>query len=83
MSNETEVLMTGKLTKKFLMGLREGLYLVSNLFSSRFKPIYADIVAPLSERVKQWKVIIEMSVDQRLCRVFKSKEDYEIWEKQA
>lgn len=71
------ILMREKLTKKFLMGLPEGLYLVSNTGWSPEEPEFIEKVSPLSKRDEQWKRIIEAHVDQRLCNVFRTKKDYQ------
>lgn len=69
--------MGGKLTKKFLMKIPDGLYLVSNLVDNKAKSIFIEKVSPLSEREAQWKRILSASVNQRKCHVFKTEEDYE------
>ena len=62
-----------KLTKKFLMQLPEGVYLVSNLYRSsnrKVNPDFEEKISPLSERNEQWKRIVEASANHRLCNVF-------------
>lgn len=70
-------LMDGRLTKKFLMGLPEGLYLVSNMILGPDKSIFSEKVAPLSEREEQWKRIAKVGADQRLCYVYRTEDDYQ------
>ena len=70
-------LMREKLSKKFLMGLPEGVCLVSNIGWSPDEPEFIEKVSPLSKRDKQWKRIVEAHVDQRLCNVFSTKKDYQ------
>ncbi len=74
-------LKSGLLTKDFLMGLEEGLYLVSNIRDFQSKPIYDDYVAPVSERESQWESIVQTSAHQRLCYVFKDKEEHESFQR--
>jgi hypothetical protein len=69
----------GDLTKRFLMDLPEGLFFVSNIYLTGFKPAIAEEVVPMSLRVKQWERIVKVGADRRLCYVFKSRHDYEIW----
>jgi hypothetical protein len=66
-----------KLTKNFLMGLPEGLYLVSNTGWSPDQPEFIEEVAPRSGRNEQWKRIVEAHVDQKLCMVFRTRKDYQ------
>jgi hypothetical protein len=70
-------LKSGKLTKKFLMGIEEGLFLVSNIGHTPLQPVLAEKVAPINNREYQWARIIEVGANNRLCHVFKSKVDYE------
>jgi hypothetical protein len=74
-----KALFSDKLTKKFFMKLPEGLYLVSNLHKNLFQSMFGEEIAALGQREKQWKRIVEAGVSQKLCYVFKTKEDYEIW----
>jgi hypothetical protein len=67
----------GKLTKKFLMDLKKGLYIVSNVHHSPMQSILAESVVDLQSREYQWKRIIEVGANGRLCYVFNSKADYE------
>ncbi len=70
-------LKSGKLTKKFLMDIDEGLFLVSNIGYTPLQPVLAEDVAPINEREYQWAKIKKVGASGRLCRVFKSKDDYE------
>ena len=79
MSKDVETIMSGKLTKKFLMGLPENAYIASNLFIQKGISVYDDKVAPMLKRDVQWKKIVEASVDQRMCHIFKTKADYKKW----
>jgi hypothetical protein len=72
---------TEKLTKKFLLSLPKGVYLVSNAYVSLNKSVFAEYVEPLSTRDEQWKRIVASSASQRLCYVFKSQGDYESYHK--
>lgn len=68
-----------KLTRKYLMSLSEGLYLVSNLYLNPMQSYFAEEVAPLNLRKDQWKRIIEANAHQRLCYVFESEKEYKKW----
>ena len=74
-----KILNREKLTKKYLMQLPEGLYLVSNIHDTRFQARFAGEIAALDQRGSQWKKIVAAGVSQSLCYVFKTKKDYEIW----
>ncbi len=76
MASDSDPLVTGKLTKKFLMELHEGLYLVSNIHHSPMKSIYAENVVSPNLREQQWRQIVETGANGRLCYVFRRKEDY-------
>jgi hypothetical protein len=72
--------MTVKLTKKILMAAPEGAYLVSNCYSeSTARSIFEEIVSPLAGRVNQWERIVTTNADQRTCRVFPTKKEYQEW----
>jgi len=71
-----------KLTRKYLMSLTEGLYLVSNLWHNSTQPYFAENVAPINLREKQWDRIKNVNADQRLCNVFKSKKEHTKWREQ-
>lgn len=68
-----------KLTKKFLMKLQSGAYVVSNCFIIKGVPVYAGRVTPLYQRGKQWKTIVDLSVNQKLCNVFANRKAAEQW----
>jgi len=77
--DKDKVLYREKLTKKFLMQLPEGLYLVSNTHENRFQSKFAEEIAAFDQKGNQWKKIVAAGVSQTLCYVFKTKKDYEIW----
>jgi hypothetical protein len=68
-----------KLTKGFLMSLPAGVYLVSNCFADPQNSIFAEHVAPLSERGAQWVRIRASHADQRNCHVFKDEMQFRNW----
>ena len=68
-----------KLTKKFFLNLEQGLYLTSNCYEVPGKPAFASKVAPLSQRSEQWKKIVKVRADQRLCNVFENENDHKKW----
>jgi hypothetical protein len=82
MFKDIEPIMSRKLTKKFFMELPENVYIVSNLFIQKDVSLYDDKVASVSKREIQWKKIVETSVDQRKCHIFRNKADYKKWLKQ-
>ncbi len=67
-----------KLTREYLMSLKEGLYLVSNIMYNS-QPYFAEKVAPLNLRKDQWDRIKKADVHQRLCHVFESEKEYTKW----
>ena len=72
-----------KLTKKYLMSLPEGLYLVSNLFFNPMQSSFIEKVAAPNLRKDQWNRIVEADVHQRLCHVFETEKEYENWLSEA
>ena len=72
-------LLSGKLTKRFFMGLREGLYVVSNGGRSPARPCFEGYTAPPEKREKQWQSIRATGADNNLCRVFGSRRDYDAY----
>jgi len=68
-----------KLTKKYLMSLPEGVYLVSNIFRDPVQSSFAEKVDPLNLRKDQWNRIVEADVQQNLCHVFKTEDEYKKW----
>jgi len=74
-----KIMVRKKLTKKFLMNLPEGTYLVSNVFYQYGIPVYTGVVSAIGVRERQWRAIVEVSANQRLCYVFKSEEDAGQW----
>ncbi|HOQ41981.1 MAG TPA: hypothetical protein PK178_07495 [Smithellaceae bacterium] len=74
-----KVLHREKLTKKFYMQHPEGLYLVSNIHDNRFQSIFEEVITSLNQREEQWKRIVSAGASQKLCCVFKTKENYDTW----
>jgi hypothetical protein len=68
-----------RLTKKLLMELDEGMFLVSRSVSDDNEPIFVEEVSQLSEREEQWKRIISASANQRACQVFTDENTYKIY----
>ena len=73
------MLKRAKLTKRLLMKLNTGTYIMSNVFYKKDMPIYAGRVVPLPLREKQWETIVDLAVDQRICRIFANKAAGEKW----
>ena len=69
-----------KLTKKMFMALPTGGLLVSNCMVSRKKSVFEEAIEPEGPaRSRQWDRVIAAGASQRLCRVFRSREDYSAW----
>jgi hypothetical protein len=58
------------------MSLTPGVYLTSNVALMPGQPIFAETVAPPEEREAQWKRIVAVRVNNQLCNVFQTPEDY-------
>jgi hypothetical protein len=69
-----------KLTKKYLMSLPEGVYLVSNIYPNNpMQSRFAEKVTPPNLRKDQWDRIIKADVHQRLCDIFETEDEYKKW----
>ena len=79
MAKNSSPIMCEKLTKRFFMNLRQGLYLTSNCYERKGKPVFAERVAQLSRRILQWKEIVKVRADQRKCNVFEKENDHKEW----
>ena len=68
---------SGKLTKKFFMGLPEKVFLVSNCYEDAIRPIFSEhVAAPGVPRQMQWEKIKSAYADQRHCDIFDSENDF-------
>ena len=76
MTRDTYAL-SDNLTKAFLMSLREGAYLVSNVYWCLGMPMFAEPVAALAERQQQWLRIRDAGVNGCRCFVYHSQKEYE------
>ena len=65
------------LTKSFLAELDTGLYLVSNTYVGENTPNFAEYVVAQEKRPEQWEKIKAAKAEQRICHVYRRKEDYE------
>ena len=65
-----------RLTKKCFLSLPCGVYLASNVALTPGQPMFAETVAPLDEREAQWKRIVAVRVNNQLCNVFQTPQDY-------
>lgn len=73
-------LRSAKLTKKFLMSLPSGVYLMSNMVAPDRDSVFrAYVLSPASEREKQWQIIKLAGADNRLCRLFKTEKQALAW----
>lgn len=70
----------GRLTRRFLMTLETGLYIVSNCYehvgAGRYEPCFRESVVPPEARNEQWARIKSAYVDGRLCDVLSRETDY-------
>jgi hypothetical protein len=71
------MIMSGKLTKKFYIGLPDGVFLVCSAGMSPLEPSFAEYVAIDIDRPVQWNRIREARADQIECHVYQTKEDFE------
>lgn len=68
-------LRSATLTRKFLMSLPSGLFIVSNLVRDDGCSMYSGyVLSPEFERAKQWDKIVSLGCNGRLCHIFKSRE---------
>ena len=66
-------------TKRFFMGLDEGVFLVSAPFIPFAGPCYAEVVEPEESREEQWSRVRKSEAARRYGIVFASPEDYARW----
>ena len=69
-----------KLTKKLLLGLPRGAYLVSNCYKEegeKMVPCFQEVISDPDEREAQWQRIRNARADGRLCFIYPSKKAYE------
>jgi hypothetical protein len=71
--------LSGKLTKRFFMGLSQGLYVVSNKGRSPIRSCFDEYAASPARREKQWQKIRSRGAQNNLCRVFASRKDYDAY----
>ena len=76
---------SGKLIKRFLLGLDEGLYLVSGVCDGTTRetatPAFVETVAPPEEREAQWQRIKAAFVDGRQCDLFEGPQHHSEWKR--
>lgn len=77
--NDDAPLKDEKLSKRLLMGLPSGVFLVSNVGESPWEHKFAEDVSPIDQREEQWQRIVQARVNHRMCMVFKSRSDYKSW----
>jgi len=70
-----------KLTKKYYMGLPDGVFLVSSVGGfTPFDRDFAESVVPSAGRNAQWQSIHEKRVDGRGCEAFATEEDFKTYQ---
>jgi hypothetical protein len=67
---------SANLTKRFLLTLPEGVFLVSNIMDAPGQPVFAETVRPFSHRQAQWRAILKAGADHRLCHIFEHPAEY-------
>ena len=65
------------LTKTILMGLPEGVYLVSSVYERSGLPSFAEKLGPVDQRQTQWLRIKKAGVDQQHYIVCDTKKDFD------
>ena len=71
---------TTTLSKRMFFSMPTGGLLVSNCLHSPTRSIFEEIVEPAGlARERQWQRIVLAGASQRLCRVFRSRKDYQRW----
>jgi len=66
-----------QLTKRFLMALPEGVYLVSSVADDEFRPLFEQYITKAGPaREMQWEAVKKAGADQRRCLVFRTKHDW-------
>ena len=65
-----------KLTKKQLMELEQGRYLVSHAVDEFGNPIFAREIPPADDREDFWLTVRDASLNQRVCYLFQDKTEY-------
>jgi hypothetical protein len=63
---------SAKLTKKRLMGLPDGLFLVRKRMITPTKSLFAETIRPGPHRLDQWQRIVAVGANVRLCHIFPS-----------
>ena len=76
-SGQPGMIAAGRLTERFLMGLPEGVYVVSGCLDSEYRPLFEQHVAKAGPaREMQWKELKKAQVDRRVCNVFRTQGDW-------
>lgn len=74
---------SAKLTRRYLMSLAEGLYVVSNCYErvspGAVRPILMEPVASQEERAAQWERVKAVYAHGRSCDVFESQAHFKDW----
>jgi len=68
-----------KLSKRLLMEITTGYWVVSNCFSEFNHFVFYEAVEPIAGRDEQWNRIKAARADQRLCNIFETKEECDEW----
>lgn len=69
----------GSLTKRVLLGLPEGAFVMSGVTDDSGAPLFARTLPPVSAREQLWGSLKASGVAQRECYVFASARDYSVF----
>jgi len=72
---EKNLLYHCKLTKKFLFGLKEGLFVRSGVTDPQARPLFQEYIAQEGSREEQWARIKKAEAAHRNCFVYKCEQD--------
>ncbi|KJR40538.1 hypothetical protein MCHI_003557 [Candidatus Magnetoovum chiemensis] len=75
--NKRQPILSERLTKKILMSLQEGSFLISNATDENNNPMLAIEIPHLDQREDVWKKMQELKINQKTCYVYNNKEEYE------
>jgi len=71
--------MTVHLTKKIHAAAPEGAYLASNCMISQQQSKFEEVISSPAERDQQWARIVSAKANQRMCRIFNTKDEWDAW----
>lgn len=69
--------MDGKLSKRVLTNLDEGMFFMSRVILPDGSPEFSGIISPAADRQVQWKQLSKQGISQRRCFIFSNRADME------